>query len=79
MNFWEILKKLIALLKLFGLDNRKIYDYLYPKVRDYVIKSIDLEDDKLEKKIEDLINGVIDLILRTLLDIPDDTFIALKK
>lgn len=79
MNFWEILKKLIALLKLFGLDNRKIYDYLYPKVRDYVIKSIDLEDDKLEKKIEDLINGVIDLILRTLLDIPDDKFIALKK
>lgn len=79
MNFWEILKKLIPLLKMFGLDNRKIYDYLYPKVRDYVIKSIDLEDDKLEKKIEDLINGVIDLILRTLLDIPDDIFIALKK
>ncbi len=79
MNFWEILKKLIHLLKMFGLDNRKIYDYLYPKVRDYVIKSIDLEDDKLEKKIEDLINGVIDLILRTLLDIPDDIFIALKK
>jgi len=74
INFWELLKKIISFLQMIGVDNEKIYNYLYPKIKEFVIKSVELENQELEETIEHLINSVVDLILKTLLGIDDDGF-----
>ena len=77
--FWELLKKIIGFLQMIGVDNEKIYNYLYPKIKEFVIKSVELENQELEETIEHLINSVVDLILKTLLGIDDDGFHLTEK
>lgn len=79
INFWELLKKIISFLQVIGVDNEKIYNYLYPKIKEFVIKSVELENQELEETIEHLINSVVDLILKTLLGIDDDGFHLTEK
>lgn len=64
MKFFDILKKLIKVLQLLGLDNQKIYEICRAAIHDWIIKVVELKDDDLEKWIEDLICEITDNILR---------------
>ena len=64
MKFFDVLKKLISLLRLIGIDNQKIYEIAKKTIHDWIIKTIELENDEIETWLEDLICEITDKILQ---------------
>ena len=72
MSFKFIFKVIEIFNRIVGfIGSEKIYKFLFPYVKKQIEK-IDLEDDELEEKTEDLIETVVDLVLRFILGIPLD-------
>lgn len=64
MNFFDVLKKIVHLLQLIGIDNQKIYMMAQKAIHDWIIKAIDLKNDDVEMWLEDLICEITDKILQ---------------
>jgi len=64
MKFFDVLKKLISLLRLIGIDNQKIYEIAKKTIHDWIIKTIEFENDEIETWLEDLICEITDKILQ---------------